>query len=110
MIRRPPIPTLTDTLFPYTTLFLHPRLAGLPLRAAQPVQRNTFAFGAVARQHVDILDGHIELVAAVIGKLHAVVRALTDGDRHQPFIASDAVIGMNEIGRASCRERVCQYV
>src|SRR3546814_4806593 len=56
--------------------FLHPRLAGLPLRAAQPVQRNTFAFGAVARQHVDILDGHIELVAAVIGKLHAVVRAL----------------------------------
>src|SRR3546814_7359444 len=61
-----------------------------------PVQRNTFAFGAVARQHVDILDGHIELVAAVIGKLHAVVRALTDGDRHQPFIASDAVIGMND--------------
>src|SRR3546814_9493522 len=35
MIRRPPIPTRTDTLFPYTTLFRSPRRSGracLPYR------------------------------------------------------------------------------
>src|SRR3546814_17311384 len=34
MIRRPPIPTLTATLFPYTPLFL---VARLPFRARHPV-------------------------------------------------------------------------
>src|SRR3546814_6793027 len=33
MIRRPPRPTLTDTLFPYTTLFRSDRLASHPVQS-----------------------------------------------------------------------------
>src|SRR3546814_4470132 len=42
MIRRPPRPTRTDTLFPYTTLFRSPQLEELrrePARAARPPHR-----------------------------------------------------------------------
>src|SRR3546814_4461775 len=31
MVRRPPSPTRTDTLFPYTTLFRSPNLAGVQI-------------------------------------------------------------------------------
>src|SRR3546814_21059031 len=50
MIRRPPISTLTDTLFPYTTLFRSSHIV-LAHRAA-------FAFQPVDRAHV--LRGELE--------------------------------------------------
>src|SRR3546814_13344769 len=97
MIRRPPRSTRTDTLFPYTTLF----------RAGQQ-------------------DGHGEHrqrnATAGAGKMHGSRSPEHDGQ--QPVIlnlecspgVSPAAIAMRwhvprlEIGRASCRERVCQYV
>ena len=45
---------------------LHPRLAPLPGLAAEPVERHAVALAAVAREDVDILDRHVELVAAGI--------------------------------------------
>src|SRR3546814_15769974 len=38
MIRRPPRSTRTDTLFPYTTLFRSPAVAGSPPAAPQPAK------------------------------------------------------------------------
>src|SRR3546814_5319880 len=44
MIRRPPRSTRTDTLFPYTTLFRSPMLAGLPASRIEEQMRE-FASG-----------------------------------------------------------------
>src|SRR3546814_20610650 len=54
MIRRPPISTRTDTLFPYTTLFRSVRLriiAARPPVPDQPVAARQFARDA-ERQHI----------------------------------------------------------
>src|SRR3546814_10990580 len=101
MIRRPPRATLTDTLFPYTTLF-----------------RSVFA-GVVAPAHDDVrvrvvgvpvVDGHPIEARAQVG-LHAAHEVPRIGAQVLQF---SAILGREdeaeEIGRASCRERVCQYV
>src|SRR3546814_17655474 len=135
MIRRPPISTRTDTLFPYTTLFrsltVGQRRAGLgssgfgrrfhlyillfrqafcegllrgaSLHGAAPV----WTFGVVGDEvgvEVDLhlLDGLVLLLATldaeVLGEQGAV----------QAF---DKAVGLRaQIGRASRRERGCQYV
>src|SRR3546814_17346556 len=94
MIRRPPGSTPTDTLLPTTTLFrsisavnANPRdrrpMPGrepIPLHRAMPVLD---AFRVIARDCLQRLS-----------------------DQAQQF----GDIGGAEIGRASCRERVCQYV
>src|SRR3546814_13702006 len=101
MIRRPPRSTRTDTLFPYTTLF----------RSAvrqQPLE------GAPGRVHL-----HRRLEARVVGVGDVGVAPADVGE-------DDAVLALEhleeapcirrvgrevrEIGRASWRERVCQYV
>ena len=80
---------------------LHPRLAPLPGLAAEPVERHALAVAAVARQDVDILDRHVELVAAGIVERDAIVRRLLDRDLGQALVAADAVIGVDdEIARA----------
>src|SRR3546814_20035296 len=97
MYRRPPRSTRTDTLFPYTTLFRHVaadgRLDHAQLREWAPV-----ADGAAL--HVEIW---IEPVVCF----------------RQPLLPDPAQRGLAvlagepercQIGRASCRERVCQYV
>src|SRR3546814_20850592 len=112
MIRRPPRSTRTDTLFPYTTLFrsarfrlsLDEKLAKLLLlrkrgihhdpidRACRRLFRLRFGRGAFSR---------LQLSA------HGIARCLELSAFRIPtslgFLA-------DEIGRASCRERVCQYV
>src|SRR3546814_15087537 len=128
MIRRPPRSTRTDTLFPYTTLFRSRFEAGEA--AAQRAQRLGRIEGAeiaelaavedrraaVIRMNpgltvpdddalilaADGADEHRNLPAAVfaVDRLAAVARKFALGH------ADDA----GEIGRASCRERVCQYV
>src|SRR3546814_19423233 len=97
MIRRPPRSTRTDTLFPYTTLFRSgDRLLGEGIGAYSPVSGK---FGT----------------KEVYGEL--VVPLISD-DQDFPLIRSAEFDGsiryvdhsIAEIGRASCRERVCQYV
>src|SRR3546814_12719073 len=119
MIRRPPRSTRTDTLFPYTTLFrstskfdetvevainlgVDPRHADqmvrgvvtLPKGTGKTVRVGVFAKGAKA-------DEAREAGADVVGAedLMEIIQGGT--------IDFDRCI---EIGRASCRERVCQYV
>src|SRR3546814_15089611 len=103
MIRRPPRSTRTDTLFPYTTLF---RSYGPGIAAYRDDRSTRDAAswdallgrwrGELATLATEVRDGW----AAVAPKhprqscrdcgLHAVCRI--------------------QIGRASCRERGCQYV
>src|SRR3546814_12699852 len=103
MIRRPPRSTRTGTRFPYTTLF----------RSRQANTDIVREFGVVvidaARQHEASAERSFPLKLDAFalrsrGILHRVADQYRIEDRFlQPFI-------FVEIGRASCRERVCQYV
>src|SRR3546814_14670451 len=92
MIRRPPRSTRTDTLFPYTTLF-----------------RSVWSMGALpAYVGLVVLLILVELLGAVRGGSQ---RWLDLGPiRLQPSELMKPCIVLAKIGRASCRERVCQYV
>src|SRR3546814_20842349 len=119
MIVLPPRSTRTDTLFPYTTLFrsIHAVSAPSEINLVQIKLKDLllgeFAFQRQRQNHFPELAG--EAVAVVEkyvagdllrncgGALHPTARAaIFDG---KPSRARHA-----EIGRASCRERVCQYV
>ncbi len=73
---------------------LHLRLAPLPGFAAEAVERDVVALAAVAGQKLDILDRHVQLVAARIFERDAVVRIAADGDLGQPVVAADAMVGV----------------
>src|SRR3546814_19013895 len=101
MTRRPPRSTRTDTLFPYTTLF---RSHG-PDAGRQPPTRG--APGAVPscppRRRRDI-----EIHAPATGCAAQPVSCEPGGAAGaQPPPPCPA---HHQIGRASCRERVCPYV
>src|SRR3546814_12701443 len=109
MIRRAPRSTRTDTLFPYTTLFRSRpvnrrsrRRSGVQVRIGDaqpgedlPLQR-LHAVGLAwvlvvpAQQVQDAVHGEVGVV--VVGPLALLARLA------------------GAIGRASCRDRVCQYV
>src|SRR3546814_13275333 len=99
MMRRPPRSTRTDTLFPYTTLF-RSGLSARPPRAS-----GGFGF----------LELFIVAVA-VRDRRWLVFRLgfrLRDHKRGREPSAPSHPLGSGsgkEIGRASCRERVCQDV
>src|SRR3546814_11022119 len=101
MIRRPPRSTRTDTLFPYTTLF---RSLNARARGGFPSPCENFRASAVAATARELF-------------LEPGERA----ERPRLLLAQHAGIAQGgcgagcareriEIGRASCRERVCQYV
>src|SRR3546814_20589019 len=120
MKRRPPRSTLTATLFPYTTLF-----RSQSVNTATKTER-------VATQAVLSPDGHFLLVDILFdahpaanpdGSPNLVVANAPDPDGLVIFpVRDDGTLGeasfadaggagpFYEIGRASCRERVCQYV
>src|SRR3546814_17223684 len=105
MIRRPPRSTRTDTLFPYTTLFRSKQTA-----IGVTVQRNTQCCAAAL--HGDFQ--RIEMRRATTSvDVEAIGMIADDGDVSAEFLEygrSDPVCSAIEIGRASCRESVCQYV
>ena len=70
---------------------LHPRLAVLPGGAAQSVER-VLLVGAEARQELDVLDGQVELLVAVVDQPQAVMRGGADGEGLETVVAADAVI------------------
>src|SRR3546814_18977533 len=103
MQRRPPISTLTDTLFPYTTL----------CRSRESVPRDPGALVdhqyLCRRLRIDVVKGK-----GIIVFVHFLARNLAAQDLREDILV---VIGArridrhgSEIGRASCRERECQYV
>src|SRR3546814_14537523 len=120
MIRRPPRSTRTDTPFPYTTLFRSPAHMWCMAINYQDhieeikaigINRETPKQPAVFMRYPDSLTGHLQPIlkpresndldweaelAVIIGK---------GGGR----IPEEEALAHVEIGRAACRERVCQY-
>src|SRR3546814_12711913 len=100
MIRRPPRSTRTDTLFPYTTLFRSlghegagvVREVGAGVTSVAPGDHVIPLYTPECRQCKSCLSGKTNLCTAI--------RA-TQGKGLMPD---------GKIGRASGRERVCQYV
>src|SRR3546814_14787656 len=113
MIRRPQGSTRTDTLFPYTTLFRSEtfvgdggigagqleqgHLVGAERERRIRPQRGRDAEAARRMQYLFPPDLFRERHGDGIG---GAGRTLAQGD----------LAAIAEIGRASCRERVCQYV
>src|SRR3546814_12633596 len=122
MIRRPPRSTRTDTLFPYTTLFrslcAERENLSQSLRSLFPPwevqledfvpKRNNKTKGYIAGVPVP----RSETVEFNPGSRDHIADRLTAKYRWQP--AQDGYTDSGkpkiEIGRASCRERVCQYL
>src|SRR3546814_14381724 len=116
MIRRPPMSTRTDTLFPYTTLFrsnMIPALSGSVTEfAGQGVDELAelpegawVLRGDRGLTYSPALPNGSELVS---GQWWAA------GYKGPPLVSVEQEVatslGLKQIGRASCRERVCQYV
>src|SRR3546814_15898883 len=113
MIRRPPRSTRTDTLFPYTTLF---RSSAERSAAGCTVRLNKEPI-------IEYLNSNITLLKWMIAngyedertlgrRIKAMAAWLENPQLLEPDADADyaAVIDIDQIGRASCRERVCQYV
>src|SRR3546814_20462851 len=105
MILRPPRSTRTDPLFPYTTLFRSPRRT-VKVKAGRDCR---WRAGDAARVDRQVLGGDVG-----VGELmhEAAVGTIFEqaADQIGEQVAVRAHRRINEIGRASCRERVCQYV
>src|SRR3546814_13813792 len=113
MIRRPPVSTRTDTLFPYTTLF---RSSGkIILEDGKPVWEWPFAdtMGESPDWAWLVLDafGTRYTVVATVFLNHLIDLCGSEWDEeNQIWVPDDGELNAIQIGRASCRERVCQYV
>src|SRR3546814_21001652 len=99
MIRRPPRSTRTDTLFPYTTLF---RSAATGRPVANLQKPSQFGLFSATREH----EGGIASNRGSACRGEYVPRPCT----HRPSHHGSWFHPKTEIGRASCRERGCQYV
>src|SRR3546814_14398832 len=106
MIRRPPRSTRTDTLFPYTTLFRSGRVlaltrgTGIKLGEAPPTGGQYFDIGEQIEESRD-LPPLTRIFGCQFRNDRWELPALTPETRSTSG---------SQIGRASCRERVCQYV
>src|SRR3546814_12081476 len=109
MIRRPPRSTRTDTLFPYTTLFRSRSNCGVPMPDEKQDGRKLQVANArpedsgrglarLSRMTMAALGLEEGDTVEIIGKRSTAARAVA------PYKEDE------EIGRASCRERVCQDV
>src|SRR3546814_12368286 len=121
MLRRPPRSTRTDTLSPYPTLFLSRgrsrRRKRLRLHLEREKQMMNFANMTTEqladyRERVAVLNdqlrANLDRPAPNIVVMTQGILAMVDDD---PLLAAARQMElMSEIGRASCRERVCQYV
>src|SRR3546814_14218155 len=123
MIRRTPRSTPPYTLSPYTTLFRSRRV--FDTNAGQPGKRGRGPGRSPARYpgrhgkrtrafRGQLLDSVQERLVALVdgqgqrtgnGMIHAVIVVYATR-----FLRCPRAVRENTIGRASCRERVCQYV
>src|SRR3546814_15244973 len=113
MIRRPPRSTRTDTLFPYTTLFRSGRAGGKLLSNDAATASIYKTASARATKDKAALTA---LAAKAGGASEAADAYLAWGDYaiaaelYRAALKPPPADPGQEIGRASCRERVCQYV
>src|SRR3546814_17184978 len=111
MLRRPPRSTRTDTLFPSTTLFRSPvRRSEEWTRGSSP-QVTRLTRERQLSLHVRFHLQRDDLVRLAHRPALVARRRLLDGVDVLHALDDAAPDGvLAEIGRASCRERVCQYV
>src|SRR3546814_14087687 len=113
MIRRPSRSTRTDTLFPYTTLFRSRRYDDLNREVRERTEAEKRArYLADTDPLTDFLNRR-----ALISSGQALIAEAARERRHVALFLLDLDhfktvndIHGHEIGRASCRERGCQYV
>src|SRR3546814_14820325 len=110
MIRQPPLSTRTDTLLPYTSLFR----SGAEGAAFQPdIVEDVFAACRVIKdRRIDQrvhFDAGIDRLHRMMPK-HIIACARRDCVDILEYAARLPAGRGPEIGRASCRARVCQYV
>src|SRR3546814_18409884 len=115
MIRRPPRSTRTDTLFPYTTLF-RSQFEGDFLGGLEPIDMAE-ALALARGQAFAESDARLFYIASrqVRAACHQwTASPLRYLKQHLFFstraLLSDGFCKRLQIGRASCRERVCPYV
>src|SRR3546814_19065609 len=111
MRRRPPRSTRTDTLFPYTTLF---RSTKSDLRGADD-RKTLEATIATYVPDAQVFDSHEPGFS-----LASIIPTMTGSNDSRPtkqiesaghaHATTSFVLPLDEIGRASCRARVGQYV
>src|SRR3546814_13864563 len=102
MIRRPPRSTRTDTLFPYTTLFRSNYLI-TPRHGLRAVYSEAVRSPDMFENNVNWSYQVTNLKPTAFGQSSAryFVQTRGPGNLDQEHM---------QIGRASCRERVCQSV
>src|SRR5208282_2506781 len=84
---------------------LDARLARLPARAAEAVELHPGLLRAEAREHLDVLDRHEELVTAVVEHAQAIVGSTRDLDRLEALVAADAVLDVDDqVARGQARD------
>src|SRR3546814_15374347 len=124
LIRRPPRSTRTDTLFPYTTLFrsivakefFRVLLALTDADAVERIPSTRFLDDAGLDAEVDDLAETRNAFAVhdiefdLFERRRDLVLHHLDAGRVADDVFTDFDRAGAEIGRASCRERVCQYV
>src|SRR3546814_18944617 len=105
MIRRPPRSTRTDTLFPYTTLFRS---------VSQNVQTDgqglQLDFAQNSWNDRSDIDNAIRQLDAAKLKLRSASSSLSTNSNTLLTRLDFTQAFSDQIGRASCRERVCQDV
>src|SRR3546814_11068615 len=122
MIRRPPRSTRTDTLFPYTTLFRSDFQRGhvwTPQNQTRYLE-HLLRGGTSSRTLIWNCPGYDQSISTSADADAPKEMVIVDGKQRLTAIlgflnGNVAVFGGHpfsdfEIGRASCRERVCQYV
>src|SRR3546814_16184051 len=118
MIRRPPRSTLTDTLFPYTTLFrsLFCGWEGVGLSSYLLIgfwydrpSANAAAIKAFIVNRVGDFGFALGIMGVFLVFQSVSFDAVFDA---APAMSSTTMeyLGLRQIGRASCRERGCQTV
>src|SRR3546814_13959610 len=124
MLRRPPRPTRTDTLFPHTTLFRSARPIIEIDGVSKTYRTQDGEVPSLKPLDFQINDGEFLVVVGPSGcgkstllKMIAGLLPPTDGEIRvdgkaitKPHSVVGVVFQSAQIGRASCRERVCQYV
>src|SRR3546814_17399989 len=109
MIRRLPRSTRTDTLFPYTTLFRskETQAAAYDVKVARASRLPTVSATADGG-YIDYL-GSLDVRGSGIPLSQSGTTATAGVTATIPLFQG-GLPAAREIGRASCRERVCQYV
>src|SRR3546814_17707382 len=109
MIRRPPKSTRTATLFPYTTLF---RSTVSSVTSERGTWRRTGMINSSGvREFAEF--GDVRAVEIFVEPRDLAAFDLADdraGQAHFGVVVDALALQNMQIGRASCRERVCQYV